>query len=101
MLDLSDLKTPISKTDLASQQADLQRMAEATLAVAELMPFYAPKKDEEGKPIKDWLRFSADMRTQSKDLIAAVKSGEPKTVQKAALSLSGGCDACHTEFRDQ
>ena len=85
---------------MASQQADLQKMAETTLAIAETTPYYAPKKDEAGKPIKDWLKFSGDMRKQSKDLIAAVKSGDPKMVQKAALTLNSSCDACHTEFRD-
>ncbi len=73
---------------MASQQADLQKMAETTLAVAQTTPYYAPKKDEAGKPIKDWLKFSEDMKKQSKDLIAAVKSGDPKTVQKAALTLN-------------
>ena len=100
LISLSNPKKPLSKADMASQQADLQKMAETTLAVAETTPFYAPKKDEAGKPIKDWLKFSEDMKKQSKDLIAAVKSGDPKTVQKAALTLNSSCNACHTEFRD-
>jgi cytochrome c556 len=100
LISLSNPKKALSKADLASQQADLQKMAETTLAIAETTPYYAPKKDEAGKPIKDWLKFSGDMRKQSKDLIAAVKSGDPKMVQKASLTLNSSCNACHTEFRD-
>ncbi len=100
LISLSNPKKPLSKADMTSQQADLQKMAEETLAIAEVTPHYAPKKDEAGKPIKDWLKFSEDMRKQSKDLVAAVKGGDPKTVQKAALTLNSSCNACHTEFRD-
>jgi soluble cytochrome b562 len=100
LIELSNPKKLITKADLTSHQADLQKMAEATLAVAELTPHYAPKKDEEGKPIKDWVKFSADMQKQSKDLLSAVKSGDPKMVQKAALNLNSSCNGCHTQFRD-
>ena len=93
-------KKVLPKADLTSQQADLQKMAEVTLAIAEITPHYAPKKDETGKPIKDWLKFSADMQKQSKDLVTAIKSGDPKMVQKASLTLNSSCNACHTEFRD-
>jgi hypothetical protein len=100
LIDLSNPKKPIPKPDLDANQADLQKMAEVIVAVAELTPHYAPKKDEAGKPIKDWLKFSADMQKQSKDLLSAVKSGDPKKVQKAALNLNSSCNGCHTEFRD-
>ena len=100
LIALGNPKKMISKADLASQQADLQKMAQTTLAIAETTPYYAPKKDEAGKPIKDWLKFSEDMKKQSKDLVGAVKSGDPKMVQKASLTLNSSCNACHTTFRD-
>jgi cytochrome c556 len=101
LIALGNPKKMISKADLASQKADLQKMAETSLAIAEITPHYAPKKDEAGAPIKDWLKFSEDMKKQSKDLVGAVKSGDPKMVQKASLTLSSSCNACHTEFRDK
>ncbi len=94
-------KKALPQNVLAAQQADLQKMAEVSLAIAEVAPHYAPKKDEAGMPIKDWLKFSDDMKKQSKDLIDAIKGGNPKTVQDKANILNGSCDACHTEFRDK
>ena len=94
-------RSALPQKDLADQQADLQKMAEVSLAIAEVAPHYAPKTDEAGMPIKDWLKFSADMKMQSKDLIDAIKGGNPKTVHDKANILNGSCDACHTEFRDK
>jgi cytochrome c556 len=100
LIAMGNPKKMISKADLASQKADLQKMAETSLAIAEITPHYTPKKDEPGKAIKDWLKFSEDMKKQSKDLIGAVKGGDPKMVQKASLTLNSSCNACHTMFRD-
>jgi hypothetical protein len=100
LIALGNPKKMIPKADLNSQKADLQKMAETSLAIAEITPHYAPKKDEPGKAIKDWLKFSEDMKKQSKDLVGAVKSGDPKMVQKASLTLNSSCNACHTMFRD-
>ena len=100
LIALGNPKKLIPKADLTSQKADLQKMAETSLAVAEITPHYAPKKDEPGKLVKDWLKFTEDMKKQSKDLVGAVKSGDPKKVQKASLTLNSSCNACHTMFRD-
>ena len=100
LIALGNPKKLMPKADLASQKADLLKMAEITSAIAEITPNYAPKKDEPGKAIKDWLKFSEDMKKQSKDLVGAVKSGDPKMVQKASLTLNSSCNACHTMFRD-
>ena len=93
-------KKALTPDQLADQKADLHKMAEVALAVAYVAPSYAPKTDEPGKPIKDWLRLSADMKSRTKDLIEALKGGDPRTVQKSADRLSGACETCHTEFRD-
>ena len=94
-------KKALPAKDLAAQKADLQKMAEVTLAIAHVAPNYAPKKDEPGMPIKDWLKFSDDMTKQSKDLLDAIKGGDPKMVQDKANTLNGSCNSCHTEFRDK
>ena len=94
-------KRAMPPKDFAAQQAALVKMTEVALAIAEITPHYAPKKDEAGMPIKDWLKFSDDMKKQSKDLLDALKGGDPKMVQDKANILNGSCDACHTEFRDK
>ncbi len=94
-------KKAMPPKDFAAQQAALKEMAEVSLAIAEVTPNYAPKKDEAGMPIKDWLKFADDMKKQSRDLIDALKGGDPKMVQDKANILNGSCDACHTEFRDK
>ena len=93
-------KKGLTPAQMASQKADLQKMAEVTLAVSYVAPSYAPKTDETGKPIKDWMRLSADMKKQSKGLVEAIKGGDPMTVQGAAKALNSTCESCHTEFRD-
>ncbi len=90
----------LTANQLATQKADLRKMADVTLAVSYATPSYAPKVDEDGKPIKDWMRLSGDMNRQSKDLVAAIKGGNPMTVQSAARALNNTCESCHSEFRD-
>ena len=94
-------KKALPQKDLAAQQAALVQLAERALAIAQVTPHYAPKKDEAGMPIKDWLKFSEDMKKQSKDLLDAFKGGDPKMVQDKANVLNGSCNACHEEFRDK
>jgi cytochrome c556 len=93
-------KKPLPPAQLAAQKADLQKMAEVTLAVAYTAPSYAPKQDEPGKPVKDWLKFSDDMKKHSKGLIDALTGGDAKMVQSAAGWLNSSCNNCHSEFRD-
>ena len=93
-------KKPLPPADLTAQKVDLQKMVDVALAISYVAPHYAPKTDETGKPIKDWMRLSADMNKQSKDLIEAIKGGDPMMVQGAAKELNHTCESCHSEFRD-
>ena len=93
-------KKGLTPAQMASQKADLHKMAELMEAVSYVAPSYAPKTDETGKPIKDWVRLSDDMKKQSKGLVEAIKGGDPMKVQGAAKALNSTCESCHTEFRD-
>jgi len=93
-------KKGLTPDKMAAQKADLQKMADVMLAVAYVAPNYAPKTDEPGKPIKDWMRLSDDMKKQSKDLVEAIQGGDLKTVKNAAARLNSTCETCHSEFRD-
>jgi hypothetical protein len=94
-------KKPLAADQLTDQKAELQKMAEAALAVSYVAPNYAPKTEEPGMPIKDWMRLCDDMKQGSKDLIDAVKGGDPAVVKKAASALNSACESCHSEFRDK
>jgi soluble cytochrome b562 len=94
-------KKPLSPKEFAAQQADLAKMAQVVQAVALVTPHYAANDNRKPSEIKDWNRYSDDMLRQSKDLAAAIQSGEPKKVQTAANTLNGSCNACHTAFRDK
>jgi len=93
-------KKGLTAEQMKIQQADLRKMAELALAVAYVAPHYAPKTDEPGKPIQDWMRLAGDMKMQPKGFLDAIQGGDPTTVQKAANVLNSTCESCHTEFRD-
>ena len=93
-------KKGVPPDQLAAQKDDLRKMAELTEAVSYVAPSYAPKTDEPGKPIKDWVRLSDDMKKQSKGLVETIQGGDSTKVQGAARALNSTCESCHTEFRD-
>ena len=70
-------KKALPQKDLAAQQADLQKMAEVSLAISEIA-HYAPKQDAAGMPIKDWQKYSGDMNKQSKDSSTPSRAATPR-----------------------
>jgi len=85
---------------LASQKRALIKMAYINLAIAEMTTHYPPTKPKGGKGVKDWQQHTADMKKSTKDLIDAIKSGDPKKVKEIANNLNSSCNNCHTDFRD-
>jgi hypothetical protein len=79
---------------LAREAPDLIRAAEVTRAVAELTPYWA-RETSGARDREDWMRFSAEMKKGSEELIKAIKSGDPKAVHKAATNLNSACVNCH------
>jgi hypothetical protein len=94
-------KKLLTPDQLTTQKAELQKMAEAALTISHVAPNYAPKTDEPGMPIKDWMRLCDEMKQGSKDLIEAVKGDAPAAVKKSAAGLNSACESCHSEFRDK
>jgi hypothetical protein len=88
-------KRALSKADLSKQQNDLLKIADVSKAIAEVADMYPPKKD-----VDKWKKFDDDMRKGASELIAAVKSGDPKAVKTAATNLNASCTDCHAGFRD-
>jgi hypothetical protein len=86
--------------DLAKQKAALIKMAYINLAIAEVTTQYPPTKPKGGKGVKDWQQHTADMKKSAKELIDAIKSGDPKKVKEVANNLNGSCNNCHSDFRD-
>jgi cytochrome c556 len=90
----------MTATELKTAAPDLERLADITLAMAELTYQYTPKKKEAGKDPKDWTKSTDDMKKGAQDLKAAIKANKPDDVKKAFTSLYSSCNSCHTVFRD-
>jgi cytochrome c556 len=85
---------------LAKQKNDLIKMVYINLAMVEVTLQYTPTKDKGSKGAKEWKQHTADMKKGSKELLEAIKSGDPKKVKAAANNLNSSCNNCHTDFRD-
>jgi hypothetical protein len=86
---------------LTAEKADLQRMAEILLTVAEATPPYGKDHTGKGKPIAGWNRYAADMKQGSQDLLDALKANDSKQALKASSKLNGTCVGCHADYRDK
>ena len=101
LLQLGNIKKPISPADLKAQKADLVKMAQTSIAIARMTPNFASDEGRKGQEIKDWNKFAEDQRKGSQDLIDAINGGDPKKVADVANRLNGTCNDCHTKFRDK
>jgi cytochrome c556 len=92
-------KSP-SPLDLKTSGDDLTRLADITLAMAEISGKYTPEKKVGDKDPKIWTASNDDMKKAALSLKSAVKDGDKAKVQKAFLALSASCNRCHTTFRE-
>jgi hypothetical protein len=83
---------------LNKEAADLIRLANVNIAMAEMARPHFPKPMN-GKNKKDWDRYLDEQKQASRDLIAAVKAGKGADVARAARSLQNACVECHASFR--
>ena len=86
--------------DVKKHGADLDRVADVALAVAEITAKYVPTKKEKDKDPAEWVASVGDMKKAAKDLKAAVKAEDNVAMKKALSSLSGSCSRCHGTFRE-
>ena len=90
---------PLSKTLAKKEGPDIQKMAYITLAVADVTLAAAPKKDEGKKKVKDWIKWTQEMRDAATQLAAAAAKGDAKMVQNTSKNLDGTCTRCHEVYR--
>lgn len=91
-------KAPSAK-QLGEDAAGLEQMAYSMAAIAEVSRALAPEKDMGKKKIKDWVKWSEDMRDASLALAEAAKKKDASGVKSAADKANTSCNKCHDVFR--
>jgi len=93
-------RKPMMAKELMDTAKDLDRLADVTIAIADLTHAYTPKKKEPDKDPKDWTKYTDDMKKGAQDLKAAVKGNSPENAKMAFTKLYSSCTNCHAKFRD-
>ena len=91
---------PMQKLDVKTSAADLERLADITLAMAEITGKYVPEKTVGKKTPKEWNGSNEDVKKAALQLKDAVKAGSNADMKKALGQLAAGCTRCHTTFRE-
>jgi cytochrome c556 len=88
------------KLDLKMWSTDLNRIADVTIAVADLTFRYPhpPQKVEGNKTAANWKDATERMKTAAHDLKKAVKAENQDDVRTAFKALSASCTHCHGLF---
>jgi hypothetical protein len=94
-------RNKITAEDLKEYGADFIRVANISLALAEITHQYKPTKKEKDKDPADWVMQSDAMKKSAKDLKAAVKENNPEKVKQAFVALKSSCTNCHSIFREE
>jgi hypothetical protein len=89
----------LSAARLKKEAGELARVAHINLVQAEIIRGFSPEKPFLGRGKKEWERDVAALKAASRRLLKAVKSGDPKAVQAAAVQINNACDSCHDAKR--
>jgi hypothetical protein len=100
IIDMATRRNNPGQPVLNNNNADLVKLAEITLAIAEINHYYKPTKVLPKKDPKDWQRLNDDMKASAKELIEAIKAKDQKKVTDAAKKVNTTCNDCHGIFRD-
>jgi hypothetical protein len=92
--------SPKMKLNLKNDAADLTRLADITLAMAEIAGKFAPENSVGKKTPKAWNDYNDEMKKAATQLKDAVKANNNADVKKAFLALAASCNHCHTTFRE-
>jgi len=93
-------RQPKMQLDPKQHGADLNRIADVALAMAEITNHYAPAKKVDDKDPAVWKSSTAEMKKASAELKAAVKAESKEDLKKSLSNLSASCSHCHSVFRD-
>ncbi len=92
-------KKALTATALKKDADELKKMAEITVAVADITAAATPKKDDGKKKVKNWEKWTKEMRDAALELKAAAEKKDSKAILNAAKNLDGSCTSCHQDFR--
>ena len=84
---------------MKKEAADLTRLAHLTAVVAEATHAFAPTKPFAGRGKKEWDRDLTAVKAGSRDLLKAVRDGDPKAARSAADRVNKACTSCHDGAR--
>jgi hypothetical protein len=90
---------PLAAAALGAEATGLEQMGYAMAAIAEVSIAKPPEKDMGKKKIKDWVKWSEDLRDASLQLAEAAKKKDAAALQKAADKANTSCNKCHDVFR--
>ncbi len=93
-------RAPLKADDLKKAAPQLKRIADVSLAMADVAHAYKPTEKKPDKDPKDWAKFSDDMKASAKELKAAVDMNKPDETKTAFVKLYSSCTRCHAVFRD-
>lgn len=85
----------ITAAALKKEAAEVVRMASINLVVMEIVHGLAPEKPFLGRGKKEWDRDAEAVKAGSRNLLEAVKAGDPKAVKAAATRINTACVSCH------
>jgi hypothetical protein len=94
------MRGKITAKELKDGAADFNRMADITIAMAEVTHQFTPKKKAPGMDPKDWTKLTEEMKKGGEDLKVAVKAEDPVKAKAAFGRMYSACNNCHTMFRD-
>jgi cytochrome c556 len=89
----------VTAAELKDGADDFNRLADVTIAMAEITHRYIPKKAPPGAVLKNWTKYADDMKKGAGDLKAAVKAQKTDDAKKAFQTVYSACANCHMEFR--
>jgi len=90
---------PLAAKALADEAVGLEQMGYAMAALGEVSLAKPPEKDMGKKKVKDWVKWSEDLRDASLLLAEAAKKKDAAMLQKAADKANTSCNKCHDVFR--
>jgi cytochrome c556 len=92
-------KKELTKAELAKEKEHIVRAAYYNLAMYEITKGFGPPK-KTGKGVKEWSKHNAEVKEGSEEALAAVKANDPAALKKAMARIGGGCNECHSDFRN-
>ncbi len=90
---------PLTAKQLADEAPALERMGWNVAAIGEICLAKPPEKDTGKKKVKDWVKWSEDLREAGAALATAAKDKNAQALQKAADKVNTNCNKCHDVFR--